>query len=201
MIEIFCGEDRVKAQAEIKRILGEDYEVFEGVNLAVADLPSLFLGTSLFGEKRKILVKDLSEQKELWEKLPEYLESPHTIIIWESKLDKRTATYKAIKDKVKVVEFALQKDINANLVFDIFRTAKRDGKKAVELLKKIEDMEEPYMLIGLFVTQALKDFEMRQGSKEKRVLVELSRIDMLMKTTSTQPWLLLKSFLLRVSQL
>ena len=201
MIEIFCGEDRARAQAEVKRILGADYEVFEGMNLAITDLPSLFMGTSLFGEKRKILVKDLGEQKELWEKLPEYLESPHTIIIWESKLDKRTATYKAIKDKVKVVEFALPKDMNANLVFDIFRTAKRDGKKAVELLKKIEDTEEPYMLIGLFVTQALKDFEMRQGSKEKRVLAELSRIDMLMKTTSTQPWLLLKSFLLRVSQL
>ena len=201
MIEIFCGENRVKAQTEVKRILGADYEVFEGVNLAAADLPSLFFGTSLFGEKRRILVKDLSEQKELWEKLPEYLESSHAVIIWETKLDKRTATYKAIKDKVKVTEFALPKDANVNLVFDIFRTAKRDGKKAVELLAKIEDTEEPYMLVGLFASQAIKDFGMRQGSKEKRVLQELSRIDMLMKTTSTQPWLLLKSFLLRVSQL
>ena len=199
MIQIFYGENRVKAQAEIKKVLGENYEVVDGVNLAVADLPSLLKGGSLFEMKRRILIRDLAEQKEAWEKLPDFLDTPHTVVIWEAKLDKRTATYKAIKDKVKCVEFAMPKDMNANVVFDIFRVAKRDGKQAVAMLEKIEETQDPYMFLGLLVSQALKDFEMRPGIKEKRVLVELSKLDMLMKSTPLSQFLLLKSFLLRVS--
>ena len=92
-------------------------------------------------------------------------------------------------------------DTNVNLVFDIYKTAKRDGKKAVKMLESIENEQDPYMFLGLLVSQALKDFTMRQGTKEKRVLVELSKLDLQMKTTSMQPFSLLKSFLLQVSSL
>ena len=47
---------------------GEDFEIFEGENLTAGDLDSLFLGLSIFGENRRILVKNLSFNKELWEK-------------------------------------------------------------------------------------------------------------------------------------
>ncbi len=49
-------------EAAVKEELGEDYEVFDGEDLEVADLPSIFQGTSLFGgDDRRILLKNLGE--------------------------------------------------------------------------------------------------------------------------------------------
>ena len=73
MIKIFYGNDRVKARAMIDRLLGKNYEVIEAENLTRGDMDSVFLGTSLFGETRNILLKSLSENKECWEVLPKYL--------------------------------------------------------------------------------------------------------------------------------
>lgn len=201
MIRIFTGDDRVRAKREIEKILGSDYEVIEGVDLEATDLPTVFYGNSLFTDKRKVLIRDLNENKAAWEKLPEYLESPHEIIIWEGKIDKRTTLYKEIKDKVEVREFILPKDRNAGVVFDIYKTAKWNGKKAVEMLESIKLNQEPMMFVGLMASQAIKEYAMRQGVAEKKVLKELSKLDMTLKSTATEPWLLIESFLLRLASL
>ena len=202
MIRIFSGDDRVRISAEVKKVLGEGYEVFEGGELTLNDLPSLFFGTSLLFEKRKILIKAFSENKEAFEKIVDYLETEHEVVVWETKLDKRTATYKELKKKgILLQEFKAPEKTNTTIVFNIFDTAFRDGKRAVKMLEQIENEQDPYMFFGLLTTQALKKFEMRQGEKEKRVLRELSKLDKKMKTTSIQPWTLVKSFLLQVSLL
>ena len=201
MIRIYYGEDRVKINEQIKKALGENYEVMDGPELMPADLPSIFMGGSLFANKRAILIRDLGENKEVFEKLPEYLNTPHEVVLFETKLDKRTTTYKALKDKIEIKEFVMPANINAGLVFDIFKTAKTNGKKAVQMLEQIENEQDPYMFLGLLVSQALKDFSFKQGTKEKRVLQELSKLDIAMKSTSLQPFSLLKSFLLQVSSL
>ena len=202
MLSVFWGENRLDAEKAVKRTLGTDYEVFEGENLAVADLPSIFRGTSLFGtERRQILLKELSENKEVWEKIPDYLETEHDMVIWESKIDKRSVVYKAmVAAGVKMQEFPAKKNPDANLVFNILDMALRNGPQAVRMVEKIELDQDPYMFFGLLVTQAIKKLEYWAGNKEKRLLKELSVLDMQMKTTSVEPWLLLKSFLLRVSQ-
>lgn len=202
MIRIFYGDDRLKIKEAIKGLFGDNYEVLEGSEIQTADLPSIFLGGSLFAEKRAILIKDLGENKEVFDKLPSYMSTPHEVVLFESKLDKRTVTYKEIKDKIEIREFKMPEQANMNVVFDIFKTAKRDGRKAVKMLEEIENTQDPYMFFGLLVSQALKDFQYRQGTKEKRVLLELSKLDNQMKTgSSMQPFSLLKSFLLQVSLL
>ena len=200
-IRIFTGEDRARTQAEILRALGEGYEVFEGESLTPSDLPGIFLGATLFSVgTRKILVKDLSENKEVFgelaEKIDEWMRTDAEVVIWESKLDKRlTATKALTKAGVEVREFKAQEP-----VFDIYNIALRDGAKAVAELAKIESKQDPYMFFGLMVSQALKKLEWKpSGVKEKRVLKELSAVDMQMKSTGVDPWMLVKSFLLRVS--
>lgn len=200
-IKIFTGDDRVRAKMEAEAFLGKNYEVIEGSELVPNDLPSIFLGNSLFSETRNILIRDLSANKPVFEKLPDYLNTPHRIIILELKLDKRSATYKTLKDKIEIKDFPLKKDQNFNLIFDIYKTAKYDGKKAVENLEKIKQNEDPIMFFGLLVSQALKDYNNKQGTKEKRALKELSKLDLDLKTTSLSPWLLIESFLLRLSSL
>ena len=60
MFKVFYGPNRLEAEKAIKQTLGDSYEVFEGEKLELADLPSIFRGTSLFGEeKRRILLKEI----------------------------------------------------------------------------------------------------------------------------------------------
>ena len=57
MLRVFVGDDRVGAEKALKRALNANYEVFDGENLTLIDLPSIFRGTSLFEtEKRQILM-------------------------------------------------------------------------------------------------------------------------------------------------
>lgn len=202
MIKVFYGDDRVKAKTEIDRFLGKDYEVVEGGELKIGDLPNVFKGASLFSEKRTILIKDISENQAVWEKVADFVDTEHKIAILETKLDKRKQGYKLLKSAgVEMKEFKLLDPPEKKMVFDIYEMALKDGKKAVEMCKKIENTNDPYMFVGLMASQALKKYEWRAGAKEKRVLKELSKLDMQMKTTSMQPWLLVQAFLLRVSQL
>ncbi len=201
MIQIFYGDDRIRAKAEISKILGQNYEIYDGTELTSTDLPNLFLGNSLLTDARSILVRDFLSNKTLADKLPEYLDTSHNIILFELKLDKRSVVYKNLKNKLKFKEFTLPQNPNFNLVFDIYKTAKVDGKKALFMLSKIKSEEEPMMFFGLLVSQAIKDFNLKQGIKEKRALKELSKLDINLKSTSFQPWLLIESFLLRLSSL
>ena len=199
MLKIFTGDNRVRAGQEIKRELGDDYEVIDGADLMPNDLPTVFKGVNLFANTRNILIRDLSANKPVFEKLPDYLDTPHNIIILELKLDKLSATYKLLKNKIEIKDFPLPKEPNVGLVFDIYKTAKRDGRRAVADLRKIEPTQDPIMFFGLLASQALKDFAQKQGTKEKRALQELSKLDLQMKTTATDPWLLIEGFLLRLS--
>lgn len=202
MIKIFFGDDRVTISSAIKKELGEEYEVFEGENLLVDDLPNIFLGTSLFGEIRKILIKDLAENKEAFEKIQDYLKTMHNVVLWETKLDKRSSAYKMlVKEKIEITEFKLLEPTNSREVFDIFDIALRDGQKAIKMVEKIQETNDPFMFVGLLASQAIKKFEFRRGRKEKRVLAELSNLDIQMKSTGIEPWTLIKLSLLKLSSL
>ena len=201
MIRIFTGDDRVRAKKAIENFLGPEYEVVEGSELTPADLPSIFYGSTLFSDKRRILIRDLSLSKPAFEKLPDYLSTPHDVAVFELKLDKRSATYKQSKQALKIEEYSLPENPDFRLVFDIYKTAKINGPKSLTMLNKIKANEDPMMFFGLLASQAIKDFATHQGAKQKTTLKELSRVDLQMKSSSVDPWLLIESFLLRLSSL
>lgn len=203
MLRVFVGEDRVSAETALKRLIGGNYEVFEGENLSVGDLPSIFQGASLFeAGRRRILLKNLSENAAVWEKIAEYAETEHEVVVWELKIDKRSVGYKSLKTAgVEIQEFTLKAKPEAKMVFGVLDMALRDGRRAVVQVEQIELEQDPYMFFGLLVTQALKKFEQRGGVREKRLLKELAKLDMEMKTTGLEPWMLIKAFLLRVKSL
>lgn len=198
MIKIFTGENRLAANKAINNFLGSKYEIIEGVNLTPELLPSLLLGSSLFATQRQILIRDLSENEPVFAELPKYLQTPHNVAIFESKLDKRLAAYKDIKDQVQILDFPVAAP-KYNPAFDIYKIAKTDGKKAVELLRQIEHQEDPIMFTGLLVSQAIKDFANNQGNREKQTLKALSALDLQLKTSPIDPWLLVESFLLAIT--
>lgn len=199
MIRIYTGDDRVKASAEIKKIFGETYEVIDCADLTKKDLPLIFQGTTLFATKRKLLLRDFTANSEIYPELPKYLDTIHDVILLETKLDKRTSTYKEIKDRIEIKEFKLPREVDFRTTFNIYSIAKRNGKKAVLELKKIESGEDPIRFTGLLISQALKDYENHQGTKEKQILKDLAKLDMAQKTTKIDPWLLVESFLLSLN--
>ena len=83
----------------------------------------------------------------------------------------------------------------------MFQMAKRDGRRAVERLQEMELEQEPMMFLGVMATEAVKEYALRQGTKEKNILRELSKLDMTLKSTATEPWLLIESFLIRLASL
>ena len=199
MIKIFYGDDRIRAKQEITKFLGADYEILDGPDIDVCDLPSIFLGASLFSESRNILIRDFTVNKAAYDSLENYLSTPHNIILFETKLDKRSAAYKSLKDKLEFKEFKLPETTDFRIVFDIYHTAKKDGRKAIKMLEQIKPNEDPIKFTGLLVSQAIKDFAARQGTKEKSILRSLSKLDIDMKTTKVEPWLLVEAFLLTLA--
>ena len=207
-IRIFTGDDRVKISETVTEELGEGYEVFEGEGLTTSDLSGIFLGATLFSvEARRILIKDLGENKEVFEefvrRIEEFLKTDAEVVIWETKLDKRLGATKALmKAGVEVREFKVAAKVDMRAVFNIYDMALRDGTRAVAELAKIESEQDPYMFFGLMVSQAIKKLEWRpDGVREKRILKELAKVDMQMKSTAVEPWMLAKSFLLRAATL
>lgn len=196
MIQLFYGDDRVKAKQEIKRLLGDNYEILDGESLTPADLPNIFHGISLLTPDRHILIRDFTTNKAVYDQLQNYLDTPHDIILFETKLDKRTTTYKELSGQLTIKEFKLPEDPNLKLIFSIYRTAKTNGPRAVKLLEPIKPTEDPIKFTGLLISQAIKDFSAHQGTKEKHVLKALSKLDLEMKSTKIDPWLLVESFLL-----
>ena len=199
MLRIFYGDDRVRMIAEARRVLGEGCEVVEGEGMSANDMVNVFAGGMLFAETRGILVKDLGENKGVFAELPKYLGTENEVILVESKLDKRSVVYKdLVARKVEMREFRVAEAPEKKLVFDVLDTAMRgEGKRAVEMVERMELQQDPYMFFGLMVSQAIKKLEM--GNRQaRRVILLLAQTDSLMKSSSMEPWLLLKRVLVLI---
>lgn len=201
MIKIFYGDDRQKAQLAIAKLLGDDYEVIEAENITRGDMESIFKGTSLFGETRRILLKGLNENKECWEVLPEYLETTHEMVIWLSALDKRSTVYKAIarRKEVEVKEFAQEEKVDRFLAFKIADEAfAGHGARAVKMCEELEQTSDAYLTMGAFVSQAGKKLEIGKPKAINAIRI-LAKADLDMKSTAVDGWKILKIALLKIA--
>ncbi len=202
MIHVYYGDNRAAALAAAKKVLGENYEVIDAEELTPSDLPNIFLGATLFEEKRKILIKSLAEHKENFEEIEKYLDTEHEIVVLDNKLNGTWTSVKSLKKstKAELKEFKLPETVDRFLAFKIFDTALINSKNAYEMLKKAELTEDPFMMTGAWATSAIKNFKKAKTAKNRTILKELARIDALLKNSkfSAEPWMLLESFILRM---
>lgn len=112
MITVLTGENNFELTRALDSIVvsfAGTAEKFEGSDLDVSHLPDLFMGATLFADKRLVIIKNLSDNKSIWEMLPAWLarigDDFHLVLV-EPKLDKRTKTYKDLKKLADVKEFA-----------------------------------------------------------------------------------------------
>lgn len=201
MIKIFYGNDRIKAQAAIDKLLGKDYEVIEAETLTLGDMDSVFLGTSLFGETRNILLKSLTENKPCWEVLPKYLKTTHNVVVWENTVDKRSVVYKALeKEKsVEFKEFKQVEEIDKFLAFKVFDAAySGNGKQAIKLCEQLQTNSDPFRFLAMMSTQTSKKL-VAHHARAPKVMKILAETDMDIKSASVDAWTLIKTALLRIA--
>ncbi|MDQ5982552.1 MAG: polymerase subunit delta [Patescibacteria group bacterium] len=116
MITLLTGENSF----ELKRTLDDIVsafdghpEKFDGGQLDISFLPDLLSSATFFSNKRLIVINGLSENRVLWDVLPEWLprvsDDIHLVLV-EPKPDKRTRTYKELKKDAVVKEFTVWSD-------------------------------------------------------------------------------------------
>lgn len=206
MFYIYYGNDRKRISAEIKKVLGEGYEIFDGENLSIQDLVNICEGVSLFSEKRKILIRDLTPARkdegskdapglDYYAELLKHLDTPHTIVIFETNTSKKKSFTEFKKAKgVKALKFDESKP---KRIFEAADLAFSDGKAAVKIISECEDENDPYMFVGLLTAKLCSKYGYRRGNREKQALLSLAQLDMLMKTSKIDPWVLVKGFIMR----
>ena len=155
MFYVFTGDDRERILKEIRKILGEDYEVFDGEKLGLQDLVNICQGMSLFSEKRKILIRDLTPARkdegevgiDFYAELIKYVNTPHTIVIFETTKSRKKSFSEFKKAHgVKFFEYKVFQD-DFKRLSGILDLAFKDGKKAVLELRKMEDKTDPYLYV------------------------------------------------------
>lgn len=111
MITLLIGENSYEIDRELKQLVADFdgmAEKFDGETLEVRQLPDLLAGMSLFAEKRLVIIKDVSSNKQVWDELPSFLERVSDdveLVLVEPKPDKRTRTYKTLQKAATVREY------------------------------------------------------------------------------------------------
>ncbi|NTW62359.1 DNA polymerase III subunit delta [Candidatus Saccharibacteria bacterium] len=112
MITLLVGENSFDVGRAISQI-SDDFdgtvEKIDGGDLQFSQFADLVTGTSLFADKRTVIIKNLSDNKQIWSALIEWLprlsDDVHLVLV-EPKPDKRTSTYKALAKDAHHKEFA-----------------------------------------------------------------------------------------------
>ncbi|HEY8886459.1 MAG TPA: DNA polymerase III subunit delta [Candidatus Microsaccharimonas sp.] len=111
MITWFTGENTFDIQQAVKTATDRfdgTAERIDGTTLELKNIPDLLMGGTLFAEKRLVIIKDLSQNSNVWEKLPEWIDrisEDIDVILIDGKPDKRTTGYKEVKKRVVLKEF------------------------------------------------------------------------------------------------
>jgi len=116
MITWLVGENSFEIREALKIFeasLDGVAEHIDGRELALNQLPELLMGVSLFATERLVIISDISQNTALWEKLPDWLprvsDTIHLVFV-DTKPDKRTTSYKALKAAAELREFAIWTD-------------------------------------------------------------------------------------------
>lgn len=111
MITLLLGDNVFARDAALGQLLSSADDVVErldGSQLTTNDLAELTMGASLFAASRTVVIRDLAANKDVWQAFEAWVEripDETRLILVEDALDKRTKTFKTIKQQGEVMEF------------------------------------------------------------------------------------------------
>lgn len=111
MITLLTGSNSFEIADALKALTNSfdgQAEKIDGTTLELKNIPDLLMGSTLFAEKRLVIIRDLSQNSVVWEKLPEWIprisDDIHLVLV-DEKPDKRLTSYKELKKAAEVREF------------------------------------------------------------------------------------------------
>ena len=107
MIYLLHGNNEFEKRAALAALVGDAVMVRrDGEALTLADIQEITIGQTLFTQSSVYVISRLSDNPDIWLRLPEIsFDDDNTIILVENKLDKRTKTYKWLQKTAKTQEF------------------------------------------------------------------------------------------------
>lgn len=111
MITLFTGDNSFEMQRALRGVIDAFSgrpERIDGSTIELKNLPDLLMGSTLFAEKRLVIIKDLSQNKAVWDQLSNWLprvSDDIQLVLVDEKPDKRTVGYKELKKAAEVKEF------------------------------------------------------------------------------------------------
>jgi len=111
MITLLIGENSFEIERALDEIANDfngNIEKIDGIQLQLTHLPDILMGISLFNTARTVVIRNLSSNKSIWTVFGDWLSklsSDIHLVLVEPKPDKRTATFKLLKDYANVKEF------------------------------------------------------------------------------------------------
>ena len=110
MVTLITGDNTFEIEravdAMVTRFDGEA-ERIDGSTVEFKQLPDLLMGATLFADKRLVIIKNLSENKDVWAAFGDWLpriSDDIEVVLVEPKPDKRTVTYKELKKQAQIIE-------------------------------------------------------------------------------------------------
>ncbi len=111
MITLLTGDNSFeieRALAKISNDFNGTIEKIDGNQLQLVQLPDLLMGVSLFSEARIVVIRGLTQNKTIWSNFASWLDKISddiNLVLLETKPDKRTVTFKALKELAIIKEF------------------------------------------------------------------------------------------------
>ncbi|MFZ2125953.1 MAG: DNA polymerase III subunit delta [Candidatus Microsaccharimonas sp.] len=141
MITLLTGDNSFEINEALSSLVADfdgRAEKIDGSMLELKNLPDLLMGSTLFADKRLVIIKGLSQNSAVWEKLSEWLprlSDDIQLVLVDEKPDKRTTAYKELKKFAEVKEFAAWTDRDRSLAENWVE--KRGASLGITLDKKL----------------------------------------------------------------
>ena len=116
MIILITGENSFENDRAVREIVSSFDgmpERIDGSELEIKQLPDLLMGVTLFASKRLVIIKNLSENKSIWNDFIDWLpriSDDVQVVLVEAKPDKRIKTYKELQKVAIIKESTLWSD-------------------------------------------------------------------------------------------
>lgn len=103
---LISGENEFEKRDALKRISkGREVERYDGEELSFEKLQELIIGQTLFTTDSLRIVSGLSDNLDLWTRIPDILSADSNLVLVEGKPDKRTKTYKWLVKHAEVFDY------------------------------------------------------------------------------------------------
>lgn len=141
MITLLTGDNSFEISEALRALVAAfdgRAEKIDGTGLELKNLPDLLMGSTLFAEKRLVIIRELSQNTAVWDKLPDWLgrlsDDIHLVLV-DEKPDKRKLAYKELKKAADVKEFTAWGDRDRSLAENWVE--KRAATQGIQVDKKL----------------------------------------------------------------